>query len=313
VDQPDQSQDGHRDPHPAGNRGPEEPGRARCAKRRRVQRSRRPGSTGGPGRGTGGDRHRVPRLTLPDGGGLQIPSPTGTRSVTAWSAPPGPGGNAAGRLRQQATITGDRPDRRYRNSPNQYSSDQVPTGVVHSPLRSDTGGMAGPVGAAVEVLVTRPDPPAALACREEPAQFTWPVHRSGRPPGVRHVPPLAVPAAVDAEGDGVPVQIKTVRQLPDTPRSIRGCESILGDDLRMARLGARPGGTGNKPAPIGTWSLTTRLPRDLESLIRHRAAEQNLSCSDVVANAVAASFDRALVMAPRPDNPLDQQDELLAS
>jgi len=48
-------------------------------------------------------------------------------------------------------------------------------------------------------------------------------------------------------------------------------------------------------------------------LIRQRAAEQNLSCSDVVANAVAALFDRALVMAPRPDNPLDQQDELLAS
>ena len=115
--------------------------------------------------------------------------------------------------------------KRYRNSPNQYSSDQVPTAVVHSPARSDTGGMAGPVGAAVEVLVTRPDPPAALANREGPC----PVDLAGAPlrtaTGVRHVPPAAVPAAVDAEGDGVPLDhAMTVERRANTPIEVPASE-----------------------------------------------------------------------------------------
>ncbi len=81
----------------------------------------------------------------------------------------------------------------------------------------------------------------------------------------------------------------------------------------MARVGTRPGGFGRKPNPTGTsWSVTTRMPRELEGLVRERAAAQRLSFSDVIANAIAASFERPPVIEPRPAAE-ESQDELLAS
>lgn len=78
-------------------------------------------------------------------------------------------------------------------------------------------------------------------------------------------------------------------------------------------MGTRPGGFGQKPNPRGTsWSVTTRVPREFEALVRGRAAAQGLSFSDVIANAIAASFERPLVIEPRPAEH-DDQDELLAS
>jgi hypothetical protein len=54
------------------------------------------------------------------------------------------------------------------------------------------------------------------------------------------------------------------------------------------------------------------VPRGLEALVRGRAAAQGLSFSDVIANAIAVSFDRELVIEPRHDQ-LDDQEHLLAS
>jgi len=170
------------------------------------------------------------------------------------------------------------------------------------------------VGIAVEVGITRPDPPAALAGHEE----LCPVDLAGAPlraaTGVRHVPPVAVPAAVDAEGVGVPLDhSETVRPAADTPGNVHGFEALRSHDLFMARIGTRPGGFGRKPSPTGTsWSVTTRIPRELEGLVRERAAAQGLSFSDVIGNAIAASFDRPPVIKPRPAED-DDQDELLAS
>ncbi len=82
----------------------------------------------------------------------------------------------------------------------------------------------------------------------------------------------------------------------------------------MARVGTRPGGSGQKPNPRGTsWSVTTRVPRELEALVRGRAAAQGLSFSDVIANAIAVSFDRELVIKPRHDQLDGDQEHLLAS
>ncbi len=75
----------------------------------------------------------------------------------------------------------------------------------------------------------------------------------------------------------------------------------------MARPGTRPG------TPTGpSWSITTRMPRGLEVLVRSRSDEQGLSYSDVIANAVAESFGRPAVIEPRGVE-TDGQEQLLAS
>jgi len=53
------------------------------------------------------------------------------------------------------------------------------------------------------------------------------------------------------------------------------------------------------------------MPAAFRHEIRAKAAEQGLSCSDVVANAVAEMLGREQVMAPR--NVAGDQGELLAS
>jgi hypothetical protein len=55
------------------------------------------------------------------------------------------------------------------------------------------------------------------------------------------------------------------------------------------------------------------VPRELEALVRGRAAAQGLSFSDVIANAIAVSFDRELVIKPRHDQLDGDQEHLLAS
>jgi len=110
-----------------------------------------------------------------------------------------------------------------------------------------------------------------------------------------------------------PVGPGTGKLAADTPGNVHGLDSTLGHDLFMARVGTRPGGFGRKPNPTGTsWSVTTRMPRELEGLVRERAAAQGLSFSDVIANAIAASFERPPVIEPRPAEH-DGQNELLAS
>ncbi len=46
--------------------------------------------------------------------------------------------------------------------------------------------------------------------------------------------------------------------------------------------------------------MTTRLPKPLADAVRQRAEEDDLSFSEVVANAVAASFGRPPVAMPEP-------------
>jgi len=57
------------------------------------------------------------------------------------------------------------------------------------------------------------------------------------------------------------------------------------------------------------WAILTRLPAREEELVRARAAEQGLSYSDVIANAVAVGVGRPPIHEPRHDS----QDQLLAS
>ncbi len=52
---------------------------------------------------------------------------------------------------------------------------------------------------------------------------------------------------------------------------------------------------------------------ELEALVRGRASAQGLSFSDVMANAIAVSFDREPVIEPRHDQFDDDQEHLLAS
>jgi len=65
--------------------------------------------------------------------------------------------------------------------------------------------------------------------------------------------------------------------------------------------------------PWNQWSVKTRVPRELEALVRGRASAQGLSFSDVTANAIAVSFDREPVIEPRHDQLDDDQEHLLAS
>jgi len=55
------------------------------------------------------------------------------------------------------------------------------------------------------------------------------------------------------------------------------------------------------------------VPRELEALVHGRASAQGLSFSEVIANAIAVSFDREPVMEPRHDQLDGDQEHLLAS
>ena len=54
------------------------------------------------------------------------------------------------------------------------------------------------------------------------------------------------------------------------------------------------------------WAILTRLPAREEEVVRARAAEQGLSYSDVIANAVAVGLGHPVIYEPRhsPDSQL---------
>lgn len=54
------------------------------------------------------------------------------------------------------------------------------------------------------------------------------------------------------------------------------------------------------------WAILTRLPTREEQVVRARAAEQGLSYSDVIANAVAVGLGHPVIYEPRrsPDEQL---------
>jgi len=160
-------------------------------------------------------------------------------------------------------------------------------------------GPSDPLLAAVEVAIARPDPPAALPGRDEPCPRD-PASAPLRPAtGVRHIPPAAVPAAVDPEGVGVPLDhAMTVERQADTPTEITDRAIRYGHAAEMARQHKG-------------WAILTRLPAREEELIRTRATEQGLSYSDVIANAVAVGLGHPPIHEPRYS--ADDQDQLLAS
>jgi len=136
-----------------------------------------------------------------------------------------------------------------------------------------------------------------LLGREEPC----PVDLAGAPlrtaTGVRYVPPAAVPAAVDPEGDGVPLHhAETVRPTADTPGKIRDICYHVVDALVMARQR----NAGGRPHKGDRKLFSTRLPQDLAELMSAEADELDLTYSDYLANLVAEHFDRGLLVAPAP-------------
>jgi hypothetical protein len=179
------------------------------------------------------------------------------------------------------------------------ASPHSPTG--RRPLRHRAGGRVvrptDPLLTVVEVLVARPDPPAALSGCEEPC----PVDLAGAPlrtaTGVRPVRPAAVAVAVDREGDRVPLDhAMTVRPVADTPVKIRNICYRIADALAMARQR----NAGGRPHKGDRKLFSTRLPQDLAELMSAEADEFDLTYSDYLANLVAEHFGRGLLVAPAP-------------
>jgi len=124
------------------------------------------------------------------------------------------------------------------------------------------------------VLVAPPGLPAALAGREEPC----PGDLAGAPlrtaTGVRHVPQAAVPATVDPEGDGVPLDhAETVRPATDTPGKIRDICYRVADAVIMARQR----NAGGRPHKGDRKLFSIRLPQDLAELMSAEADELDLT------------------------------------
>lgn len=64
--------------------------------------------------------------------------------------------------------------------------------------------------------------------------------------------------------------------------------------------------TSGRPSKGDRDVMTTRLPRQLADLIRQRAEDNDLSYSEEIANAVAATFGQAPVAVGRPQRQQDQ-------
>ncbi len=79
--------------------------------------------------------------------------------------------------------------------------------------------------------------------------------------------------------------------------------------VRMPRRA--PGGSRSvgRPSKGKRWAVITRLPVKLEPMVRGRAESEDLSYSEVIANAVAAYFDQSPVAEPRRP---DAQERLIA-
>lgn len=156
-----------------------------------------------------------------------------------------------------------------------------------------------PVPATVEVDVARPHSARIPALG---LVHPGPPHLAGASRGTAvavvavDVPPAAEPAAVDAERVGVSSELghrPTVIDEADTPTEITD-------------LGNRYGQAAGMPRQRKGWAILTRLPVREEAIVRRRAAEQGLSYSDVIANAVAVGLGHPAIYEPRhsPDDQL---------
>jgi len=111
---------------------------------------------------------------------------------------------------------------------------------------------------------------------------------------------------VDPEGDGVPLDhSETVGRHADT---LWPASSFLHRPrykiVDMATRQSTP--QSGRPSKGDRWPVMTRLPVALEPLVRERAEDEDLSFSEVIANAVAAYFGQPVVAGPRrlPDERL---------
>lgn len=192
-----------------------------------------------------------------------------------------------------------------------------PSEVGRSPVASTRA--FHPALAAVEVPVAGPHTPAPVARDALPRPLDLastadrPAAAGASVRALVDVPPTPGRSTVSPEGVGVPDRaghVDTVGAAANIPARLTLLESVHADDRQMARLGRRPSMTAPQPASSGTWSLTVRMPIGFKDHVSAAAADQGLSCSDVIANAIAAELDLPQVMAPRASA---DQAELLAS
>ncbi len=228
-----------------------------------------------------------------------------TQNLSEWGATWELGYNPDGSRQQRSCTSSARWLGSLDGSPRRQVMHNLyyPSEVGRSPVAST--GAFHPALAAVEVSVAGPHTPAPVArdALTRPLDLASTADRpAAAGTGVRalvDVPPAPGPAAVDGEGVGVSRGVghgANVGLRSDTPPQITDPAIRYGQAVRMARQ--RKG-----------WAILTRLPAREEELVRARAAEQGLSYSDVIANAVAVGVGRPPIHEPRHD----LQDQLLAS
>jgi len=138
-------------------------------------------------------------------------------------------------------------------------------------------------------------------------------HRAGQRPAAA----VTVGSAKAPPAPGVPVEVEGVRwsarhrltvevALDTLEVALDTLEVALDTPSEITDPGNRYGQAGGMPRQRKGWAILTRLPAREEAIVRRRAAEQGLSYSDVIANAVAVGLGHPAIYEPRysPDDQL---------
>ena len=133
--------------------------------------------------------------------------------------------------------------------------------------------------------------------------------RAGISAGLRR----ATPQPVAARPAPQPAETATITSGPtgatrrEAPLMLPATRPARMSDFRCGRCNSalmkRAGTLGaGRPSKGDRVIMTTRLPKPLADAVRQRAEEDDLSFSEVVANAVAASFGQPPVAVPGPSD-----------
>jgi hypothetical protein len=131
-------------------------------------------------------------------------------------------------------------------------------------------------------------------------------HRAGQRPAAA----VTVGSAKAPPAPGVPVEVEGVRWSARHRLTVEVAldtlEVALDTPSEITDPGNRYGQAGGMPRQRKGWAILTRLPAREEAIVRRRAAEQGLSYSDVIANAVAVGLGHPAIYEPRysPDDQL---------
>lgn len=181
-------------------------------------------------------------------------------------------------------------------------------------LSDGDSGPIDPAHSPVRVVVARKDAPAPFRGPAD-AGPAHPTRAAPRPAGATrvgvHVPPTTGGTSVDTEGVGVAgvAHRSTVGTGSDTRRMGRFPASHHGKILVMSRQAPAGSRARGRPSKGKRWAVMTRLPVELEPMVRQRADADDLSYSEVIANAVATYFDQEPFATPRRP---DAQERLIA-